>query len=305
MTPTSTRWVPSTARGGVFTVAQALADGASPGLVRYRLGSGTWTRVVGRGIRLASDPPHRRTDAYAAWLTWPHAVLCRESALRYHLPRLPAELCDRPVHVWVSRPMREVGGLVPHRFRLPAEDIVEQDGGRVTTVERAAVDTLAGLGAHDAGRLIAWLFTRDVVSREHLLARLETHPKMWGNVQLRRLAELTRGGALSPAEEALHGILLAARITGWRPNVAVFDARGVIGAVDVLFDAARVAIEVDGRAHHGVDRFQSDRERDNRLVGAGYVVLHFTWYDLHHRPDYVVHQVRAALARNGNAQYPL
>ncbi len=305
MTQLSPRWVPPDARGGVFTVAQALASGASAGAVRYRLASGTWTRVVGRGIRLAADPPHRRTDAYAAWLTWPNAVLCRESALRFHLPRLPAELRERPVHVWVSRPMREVGGLVPHRFRLPVDDVVDRDGGRVTTVERAAVDTLAGLGARDAGRLIAWLFTRNVLSREHLLARLETHPKMWGNVQLRRLAELTRGGALSPAEQKLHGILRAAGLTGWQPNMAVFDAMGVIGSVDVLFDAVRVAIEVDGRAYHGVDQFQSDRERDNRLVGAGYVVLHFTWEDLLHRPDVVIHQVRAALSRSKNAQYPL
>ena len=87
--------------------------------------------------------------------------------------------------------------------------------------------------------------------------------------------------------------------------MAVFDATGVIGSVDVLFDAARVAIEVDGRAYHGVDQFQSDRERDNRLVGAGYVVLHFTWEDLLHRPDVVIHQVRAALSRSKNAQYPL
>lgn len=303
MTDLPTRWIPPDARGGVFTVAQAAAGGASAGTIRYRLESKAWTRVVGRGIRLAGDPPRRSTDAFAAWLTWPDAVLCRESALAFHLSRLPAELRIRPVHVWMSRPARQVRGLVPHRFRLPADDVVERDGGRVTTVERAAVDTLAGLDAHDAGRLIAWLFTRSIISREHLLDRLQAYPKMWGNPQLRRLAESTRGGALSPAEQLLHGLLRAAGITGWRPNRAVFDSVGVIGSVDVLFDAARVVVEADGRAFHGTDRFQSDRDRDNRLVSAGYVVLRFTWRDLSQRPEHVLHQIRGALRGRESAQF--
>ena len=58
----------------------------------------------------------------------------------------------------------------------------------------------------------------------------------------------------------------------------------------------RLAIEIDGWAwHHSPDRFQRDRAKQNQLVGAGWTVLRFTWFDLTNRPDDVIRQVRAAL----------
>src|SRR5690554_7636045 len=76
-------WIPPARRHvRVFTAGDALAAGATPGEVRYRLETGAWVRVAGRGLRLASDTPAPHTDAYAMWATWPDSVLARESALR-------------------------------------------------------------------------------------------------------------------------------------------------------------------------------------------------------------------------------
>lgn len=290
-------WVPPRAEAGrVFTAAEARAAGATPGQVRHRLASGAWVRVAGHGLRLAEEPEHRRDQTLAAWLTWPDGVVCRESALRFHLAAAPSELTPRPVHMWVPSRRRAFAHLVPHRFTLPAEDVEVYRGGRVTTLERAALDALAGMRRADADRLLAWLLTRQVITRDGLEGRLARHPRMWGNQQLRELLADTASGALSAAERLLHRLLVAAGITGWRANVAIRDGRGIIGAPDVLFPAERVVIEVDGRAFHGAERFQHDRERRNRLVLAGYVVLNFTWQDLTARPEAVVAQVRAALA---------
>ncbi len=198
--------------------------------------------------------------------------------------------------MWVPSRRRAFAHLVPHRFALPPEDVEVYRGGRVTTLERAALDALAGMRRADTDRLLAWLLTRQVITRDGLEGRLARHPRMWGNQQLRELLADTASGALSAAERLLHRLLAAAGITGWRANVAIRDSRGIIGVPDVLFPAERVVIEVDGRAYHGAERFQHDRERRNRLVLAGYVVLNFTWHDLTARPDAVVAQVRAALA---------
>jgi very-short-patch-repair endonuclease len=66
--------------------------------------------------------------------------------------------------------------------------------------------------------------------------------------------------------------------------------------VDVAFGQVRLAIEVDGWAFHTTPaRFQRDRQRQNRLVAAGWTVLRFTWHDLTDRPDYVLATVRALL----------
>lgn len=53
---------------------------------------------------------------------------------------------------------------------------------------------------------------------------------------------------------------------------------------------------MDGWAWHSdVARFRADRAKGNALVGAGWVLLRFTWHDLRDRPDHVVREVRAAL----------
>ena len=279
----------------VFTAGDALAAGATPGEVRYRLKTGAWAPVVGRGLRLASDAPGPLTDALGVWVTWPDAVLARESALRLLLRPGPAELRARPVHVWVPTPRRSFGGLVAHRFALPPDETCWRRAGRVCTVERAAVDALAGMDGDAADSLLVWLLTRQVIERRHLTDRLLQHPGAWGNNQLRRLLDDTRSGALSVAERRLHTLLHDAGIGGWQANVTVRDRDGVIGAADVLFEAERLVVEVDGRAFHGPERFQADRERRNRLVLAGYRVLHVTWHDLTRRPDDLLRRITALL----------
>ncbi|MFZ0323118.1 MAG: DUF559 domain-containing protein [Actinomycetes bacterium] len=90
-----------------------------------------------------------------------------------------------------------------------------------------------------------------------------------------------------------------AGVTGWRANVVLRDARGVIGVVDLLFEAARLVVEIDGYAVHGRrEAFQRDRTKQNRLIAAGYTVLRFTWDDVQNRPHAIVSQIRAALLSN-------
>lgn len=289
-------WTPPH-QNGVFTAAQAISAGATRAQVRHRLTSGAWTCVAGRALTVRGAPPHPNMHAAAVWLTWPDAVVCRETALLHHLMRLPSELQPSPLHAWVPSPRRAQVRLVPHEFTLPDDDVLHLSGGRITNVVRSAVDTLASLPPHDADTVIAWLVTRKVLTWEDLEARIRCAPGMWGNSQLRRIAKNTATGALSAGERLLHEVLGRARISGWRANVPIRDAAGIIGVADVLVDAARLVIEVDGRAYHGADTFQRDRERRNRLMLAGYVVLHFTWHDLTRRPREVAAQIRQALAQ--------
>jgi len=114
--------------------------------------------------------------------------------------------------------------------------------------------------------------------------------------QLRTIQQLTRAGALCPAEQVLHALLCRASITGWVANVEVSDAAGRIGVVDLLFPGRELVIEVDGERYHAGRRaFVADRRRQNRLVNAGFRVLRFTWWDLEARPDDVVPEVLQAL----------
>lgn len=95
-------------------------------------------------------------------------------------------------------------------------------------------------------------------------------------------------------------LLRRAGIHRWRANVEIHDDRGLIGVGDLVFDRQRLVVEIDGRAHHSDPAsFERDRERQNRLVAAGWTVLRFTWRDLTSRPAHVVATVRRQLARTG------
>ena len=158
----------------------------------------------------------------------------------------------------------------------------------ITTERRTALDLLRSMPWEEARELWAWLVTRQQLSLDDLMAELKTGAGRTGTAQLRRLATASRTGSLSPAEDRLHRLLAAARITGWTANARVQVGRRTV-VVDVLFEAARVVIEVDGyRTHSSREAFQRDRSRQNDLVSAGYLVLRFTWEDLTRRPAVVV-----------------
>jgi very-short-patch-repair endonuclease len=113
-----------------------------------------------------------------------------------------------------------------------------------------------------------------------------------------RAAQFAIPGARSPAERLLVGILRRAGISGWVANHQITDASGPIGDGDIVFPALRLVLELDGWAYHITpDRFRSDRERQNRLVAAGWTVLRFTWHDVTSRPDYVIAAVNAMISR--------
>ena len=98
----------------------------------------------------------------------------------------------------------------------------------------------------------------------------------------------------------LHRLLREAGIEGWTAGVTLTDLEGVIGVVDVHFEATRVIVEVDGfRAHSAKRNFVNDRRRQNRLIMAGYTVLRYTWDDLHDRPASVIAEIKAVLLPEG------
>jgi len=210
-------------------------------------------------------------------------------------PDDPVPDCD----VTIGRHRRHAGLRIrPHCLRLTEAEI--QDGAcglRITTPGRTAVDCLADFTFGPALDLWAWLVTRQILDHDRLLAAIASRPSWYGTAQLRRIADLVAGGAVSHAEFRMHDLLRQAGVTGWTANVPVSDGQGVIGVVDLLFEQVRVAVAVDGwRAHGSHAAFIADRRRENRLVTAGYLVLHFTWQDLMDRPAEVIAEIRAALA---------
>ncbi|MGA8115011.1 MAG: DUF559 domain-containing protein [Actinocatenispora sp.] len=105
--------------------------------------------------------------------------------------------------------------------------------------------------------------------------------------------------AVSMLERLLAPALRRAGLGYFRQNVVLRSGTGDrIGEVDLLYEAERVAVELDGWSyHHDRVAFQRDRAKQNRLTGElGITVLRFTHADLVERLPSVVSQIGAVLA---------
>ena len=283
----------------VFTLRMASDAGLTRGVVRGRLKRGSWRHVVGAAyVDVAEGAPgvidEVRLRAVGAALTWPDAVLCsRTAALLHGMPLRD----DGSAHVVLPARRQAGRGMAPHYFDVHRRDVRRMLSFRLTSQRRTALDCLALLPYPEAERLMAWVRTREIITPVDLATAVRERRGTPGVRQLRRLEAATRSGALSEAERRLHRILHDARIEGWEADQPIVEGGKLIARADVLFRAAGLIVEADGRAAH--DDFETDRERLNSLMLAGYTVLRFTWRQLVERPWLVREQIETALRRAG------
>ncbi len=113
-----------------------------------------------------------------------------------------------------------------------------------------------------------------------------------GGAAIGRLLVAAADRADSAAERLAIRLLRDAGVTDWEHGLPFGR-----WTIDIAFPSARVAVEVDGWAWHmDVDRFRADRHKGNALVRERWDLLRFTWHDLTLRPEYVLGEIRAALA---------
>jgi very-short-patch-repair endonuclease len=72
-------------------------------------------------------------------------------------------------------------------------------------------------------------------------------------------------------------------------------AGAFLGRADFAWPDRKVLVEFDGDGHRDRAVFVNDLRRQNKLMGAGWVVLRFSSADLVGRPAEVIAEIRAAL----------
>lgn len=100
-------------------------------------------------------------------------------------------------------------------------------------------------------------------------------------------------------ESRMAGLLRAHGLPPARFQYVVRDGGRFVARIDFAYPEVRVAIEVDGFDTHGGRRaFQSDRDRQNRLLELGWRVLRFTWADVVRHPDKVAAAILGVLRQS-------
>jgi hypothetical protein len=203
--------------------------------------------------------------------------------------------CD-PVDVTVQAGSGVSGraGVCLHRTQLPAGEVAICRDLPVTTGLRTVLDLGRRLPLSEAVIAVDMALHAGLAELDALHRFVRSHPGSWGVQRLRRVAELAEPATESPMETRLRLALVGGGLPRPVAQVSLHDAEGeFIARPDLLYPAARLAIEYDGGTHR--DSLVNDDRRQNRLQNAGYRLLRFTAPDLS-RPDAIVAQVRMALA---------
>jgi very-short-patch-repair endonuclease len=208
-----------------------------------------------------------------------------------------------PVEVSVPTGVRfgPVAGLRVRQVHLPATEVTVVHGMRATTAIRTAVDIPRGEPLVDGVVALDVLLARRIVSRSELEAACSVLPAGRGSRRLTRAVSLADPRSESPQETRVRVHLALAGLVAV-PQHTVRDSDGeFVARVDLAFPEQRVAVEYDGTWHGERGQFAKDRRRLNRLVAAGWRVLHVTAADLID-PVALVARVRALLrgATSGN-----
>ena len=177
--------------------------------------------------------------------------------------------------------------------------MVRREGLVVADQAVTVVDLLRFLPRADAARVgRAALQQRTVTLLDLELARVRLGG-FKGMHQLWDVISELREGTHSESEHELVSIVRRAGLGGWRANHPV-RISGRRYYIDLAFPDAKLAVEVDGRAHHSSSAdFRADRRRHNDLSRAGWNVLRFTWDDLMGDPADVIARIVEALGAAG------
>jgi very-short-patch-repair endonuclease len=277
-------------QGGVLALRQAVACGMSAATVQRRAREGSWRRLYPAVYLLAG---HRLTDEVrvrAASLWAGEGAVVSGAAAAYW-------------HGMLDRPPRTVELTIPRRSspRCPT-------GVRVRRRDLASIDVV--------GNRDLWLTAGPLTALETAVAlpdgsvfldrALQRHvrfPPVYrafcrnigrhGSTAAGRLLVAAADRADFAAERLLVRLLRDAGIGGWVLGHPFGPWR-----IDLAFPQQKVAVEVDGWAWHvDIERFRTDRRKQNALVRAGWDPLRFTWHDLDGRPGTVLDEIRETVQR--------
>lgn len=180
--------------------------------------------------------------------------------------------------------------------------VVEVDGVPVTSPARTIIDVTrtvsleSGVCAADAA------IRRTLCSRRALGDEAESAKGRTGVARARRLPDLTSGLAESVLESLIRLVLVMAGLPEPELQVRLGVRSGARFRVDFYWQQWKLVGEADGFGKYGVSpeeiraNWIAERERQRQLEDAGYMVIRWTWQDLH-RPDRIVRQVREAMRR--------
>ena len=257
---------------GVVTSTQLAKAGLSRHAIAHRVANG-WLRRRHRGVYLVGPLETPFSRAMAAVLAYGNGAL---------LSHYPAAVLwgIRPpsghvLHVTVAgRDVRSRDGIRAHSVSyLHPADAIRHHGIPTTSPARILLDLAATAPRRELDRAVNEARVHRLVTDLSLDEQFSRYPTHRGTRGFRRAIRTDPAFTRSEAERRLLELIRAARLPEPEVNVRIAGYE-----VDFVWPEQRLVVEVDGYAFHSSRRsFERDRERDARLVSAGWSVVRVTW----------------------------
>jgi hypothetical protein len=281
---------------GLFTRDQALRAGVPAKEIARRLRVGRW-QTFGYGLyeEVGRDPRSEDRIVRAVLAAGPSAVashLTSAYALGWDL------LKSQSVQLTVPRTHGSVKVREATVFRrdFTSDEITVSGVLPTTSAERTAVDvaadspTVDAVVAIDAGLRCGHLTLETLQAARRARSAMPWHPRV------KRVLDLVDRLSGSVPESVARVLFQEA---GVPPPQTQFEVRDVDGCflarVDFAWPEIRLVVEIDGFEWHSkYAAFTSDRNRQNELELAGWMVLRFTAEQVREAPEQVATVVRRA-----------
>jgi len=274
--------------------AVTFADAARLGFSRQRFRGPNWRRVgcgtyAWTGLKL---DPNIELVALHSRLP-PGCVFSSQTAARLH-----GFDTDGSTTVEVTVPpgvsVRARASLQVHTAALDSSEVTTCGPLPVTTPLRTCLDLARRLSLVEAVVALDRALHLKMVGLPELRDHVGRRSRLPGLPHARRVVELVEPDAESPMESRLRMILVLGGLPHPQVQVELRDINGnFLARPDLLYPAARLAIEYDGATHR--ENLVADNRRQNRLHGAGYQLLRYASPDVYNRPQEILEEVRAQL----------
>jgi very-short-patch-repair endonuclease len=281
---------------GVVARWQLVTAGVGRGAIDDRMGRRL--HPIHRGVYAVGYPVSGIESRWMAAVlaAGPDAVLSHRSAAQLW------GLMPRSGHrAEVTRPtyLRSHPLICSRRSLLPDDERTVVDGIPVATAPRTILDLAVVASRRQVERALNEVEVQGLTDRLSIPDLLARYPGRRGTAVLRELlAEGAEGGGATrnDFEELLVPLLDSHGLPRPRFNADIAVA-GRFFCADCLWQRERLIVELDSRAVHGTRQaFESDRERDRRLMLDGWRVMRITWRQLQTQRSAIASDIRKALA---------
>lgn len=291
-----------TSQSGVLSRPQAVRAGLPPTVIDNQLRSNRWQRLQHGVYATFTGVPGRDAILWAMLLrAGPQAALSHRTAAELH------GLTDEPsrlVHLTVPATQRvaSINGVILHHTRAFDAMVHPTAVPPRTRVEDTVLELVQA--SPDFDEAFNWLSRavgRGLTTPELVRAAIATRSRVRWRTDLLFALDDVSAGVRSPLErryvdrvERAHGLPAARR----QVHVVV---RGQSHYIDNLYEAAMLAVELDGKAAHPPEQRWSDSHRDNAHAGLGMLTLRYNWVDVNGRACESAAEVATLLTMRGTA----